>query len=110
MLGDFPVMVPKHPGRRAATPHEPCCVCGVRDARALVTAVLVTGDRVTLCGCHDLMHRRAGGQARSADELREKLGERRSMQRRASGVVDELAERLAAAFTTERRVGQRRTA
>jgi hypothetical protein len=105
----FASMAPKSRGRRSDTA-EGCSVCGLRDARALLPVVLVSGARLTLCGSHELMHRRAGGQARSIEELREALGERRSMQRRATGEGDELAERLSAAFTSERRVAERRSA
>jgi hypothetical protein len=45
---------------------------------------------------------------RNAKELRAALSDRRSSHRRATGEGDELAERLAAAFTRERRDGDRR--
>ncbi len=82
----------------------------MRDTRALVPAVLATGERVTLCGSHELMVRRSGAKARSVAELRDRFGERRSMQRRATGEIDELAANLTAAFTSERRTSDRRTA
>ncbi len=95
---------------------EPCVVCGMRDARGLVHVVLTGGAQVTLCGSHDLMHRRAGAGAVSAAELRAWFGERRATKRRADAAaaattgaeVDELAERLSAAFAPERRVSERR--
>ena len=79
----------------------------MRDARGLVEVELANG-RATLCGSHDLMHRRAGRKARTAAELRAAFAERRSTKRRADGGVDELAESLASAFTLERRVAERR--
>lgn len=89
-------------------PKTPCTVCGLRDARALVTVELAGGLQVSLCGSHELMHRRAGAAARSVSELRAAFGERRETHRRARGEVDELAERLSAAFTAERRTADRR--
>ena len=87
-----------------------CCVCGLSDARALVVVPLKGGLRVTLCGTHDLVHRRAGGRARSVAELKQACGERRSEHRRArpKGDHDELAQRLSDAFTKERRATERR--
>ena len=38
----------------------PCVVCDERDRRALVEAALPGGAVVSLCGTHELMHRRAG--------------------------------------------------
>jgi hypothetical protein len=83
-------------------------VCGMRDARALLSVALTGGARVTLCGTHELMHRREGAKATTSAELRAMYGERRGTQRRATGEVDELAERLSAAFTRERRTTERR--
>jgi hypothetical protein len=81
----------------------------MRDARALVMVDLLSGVRVTLCGTHDLMHRRAGARARSVTELKQAFGERRETDRRGyRGEVDELAMRLSYAFTTERRGAERR--
>ncbi len=81
----------------------------MRDARALVMVDLQSGVRVTLCGTHDLMHRRAGSRARSIAELKAAFGERRGADRRAyRGEVDELAMRLSAAFVKERRGTERR--
>jgi len=81
----------------------------MRDARALAAVVLAGGVKVTLCGSHELMHKRSGAACRSVAELREMFGERRAMQRRATGEVDELAASLTAAFTNERRSSDRRT-
>jgi hypothetical protein len=81
----------------------------MRDARALVMVDLKSGVRATLCGTHDLMHRRAGGRARSVAELRSLFKDRRGTDRRAfKGEVDELAARLDAAFMKERRGSERR--
>jgi hypothetical protein len=81
----------------------------MRDARALVMVDLQSGVRVTLCGTHDLMHRRAGAKARSVEELRAAFKDRRGTDRRAfKGEVDELAARLDAAFMKERRGSERR--
>jgi hypothetical protein len=86
-----------------------CCVCGASDARALIGVVLIGGYRATLCGSHALMHRRSSAQARSASQLREMLSDRRERcERRSSG--DELACALAAAFSGDRRVADRRLA
>ncbi len=86
-----------------------CCVCGASDARALEDIVLIGGARATLCGSHALMHRRSPTQARSAAQLRQLLGNRRSRaERRSSG--DELADALSAAFSGDRRIADRRLA
>lgn len=93
-----------------APPSGPCCVCGLRDARALLDVTLAGGATVALCGSHDLAHRRAGSMATSAAELKAMLGDRRRDDRRAHGFeeVDELAASLFAAFTSERRRVERR--
>ena len=87
-----------------------CCVCGLRDARALLQVPLAGGAAVVLCGSHDLAHRRAGSPATSAAELASLLGDRRRDDRRGYGFeeIDELAASLAAAFTSERRRVDRR--
>ncbi len=85
-----------------------CVVCGTRDARLLVMLELRGGEAATLCGSHALMHSRSGEASRTAAELRDALGERRNHVRRAEGEGDELAERLTAAFTRERRRTERR--
>jgi hypothetical protein len=89
-----------------------CCVCGEGDARALDEVVLIGGSRATLCGSHALMHRRSATQARSTSQLRAMLGERRGRSdRRSSGRdCDELAAALAAAFSGDQRVADRRLA
>jgi hypothetical protein len=87
-----------------------CCVCGASDARALVDVVLIGGARATLCGSHELMHRRSPAQARSAAQLREMLGDRRARSERRStgGECDDLAAALTAAFSGDQRVAERR--
>lgn len=86
-----------------------CAVCGMSDARALVGVDLPGGSKVTLCGSHELMHRRAGAAARSIAELRGAFSDRRETDRRGGrGEIDELAERLTAAFTSDRRGRDRR--
>jgi hypothetical protein len=86
-----------------------CCVCGASDARALEDIVLIGGSRATLCGSHALMHRRAPLQARTVAQLRQLLSERRGRrERRSSG--DDLADALAAAFSGDRRIADRRLA
>lgn len=95
--------------QRKDSPATCCAICGMRDARALLD-VSLGGTKVTLCGSHELMHRRAGGKAKSVAELRAMLSERRGTDRRGAPgeEVDELAARLTAAFTRERRVAERR--
>lgn len=94
---------------RNARGFGPCAICGLRDARALVMVDLTSGIRVTLCGSHELMHRRGGERARTVDELRAAFVEKRRNERRgARKHDDELAERLQAAFTRERRGTERR--
>jgi hypothetical protein len=85
-----------------------CVVCGVSDARLLVSVELDGGQSATLCGSHALVHSRSGAASRTVSELRHALGERRTHERRATGEGDELAERLTAAFTRERRGPERR--
>jgi hypothetical protein len=87
----------------------PCAVCGMNDARALVAVDLTGGERATLCGSHDLMHRRAGSPATSVAALRTLFANRRGTERRGTnGDVDELAEALSAAFCRDRRSSARR--
>ena len=74
----------------------------------LVMVELRGGAAAPLCGSHALMHGRMGEQCRTVTELRAALSERRSTDRRARGEGDELAERLTAAFTRERRAQERR--
>lgn len=82
-----------------------CAVCGDRDARALLATHLSGGEPVTVCGTHDLMHRRAERPARSLAELREMvMDRRRTPDRRGSHPeLDELGSQLARAFAPERR-------
>jgi hypothetical protein len=96
---------------------RPCCVCGLRDARALLDVELGgrpggrgAGARVVLCGSHDLAHKRLGAPATSDAELRALLADRRRDDRRDHGTeeIDELAASLASAFTRERRGAERR--
>lgn len=99
-------MIPKE---RNAPGIGPCAVCGLRDSRALVMVDLPSGIRVTLCGSHELMHRRSGQRSRSVAELKTAFVERRRVERRgARRHDDELAEKLQAAFTRERRTSERR--
>lgn len=87
----------------------PCGVCGMTDARALVAVDLAGGERITLCGSHDLMHRRAGSPASSLEALRTLFANRRGTERRGGkGEIDELAEALSAAFCRDRRSSTRR--
>jgi hypothetical protein len=74
----------------------------------LVIVELRGGAVATLCGSHALLHTRTGERATSVAELRAELRDRRARNRRAAGEGDELAERLASAFTKERRGGERR--
>ena len=84
-----------------------CCVCGTRDARALVDVELAGGARVTLCGSHELMHRRAPLAARSESELVALMRDRRGRRdRRTEG--DELGTALTAAFSRSQRSADRR--
>ena len=89
-----------------------CAVCGLCDVRALATLRLTGGAQVTVCGTHELMHRRIGGTVRTLEELRAKMKERRKPdERRESLPGDELGNELTAAFAGERRgAGQRRRA
>jgi len=94
----------------SSAPAEPgCCgVCGTRDARLLMMVELRGGAAATLCGSHALMHSRMGATATTIAELRQAVSDRRSYERRAVGEGDELAEKLAAAFTRDRRGRERR--
>ena len=89
-------------------PSSSCCVCGESDARALTTTTLRSGVLVTLCGSHELMHRRSAAPASSETELRDAFGERRETNRRGRADIDELAASLTAAFARDKRVGDRR--
>jgi hypothetical protein len=78
------------------------------DSRGLTSVDLSGGERVTLCGSHELMHRRDGSVSSTVFELRAAFGNRRGPDRRGHGEVDELAEKLSAAFRTNRRASDRR--
>jgi len=99
-------------GTSSETPSNadgPCAICGLGDARALVRVDLPGGAKATLCGSHDLMHRRAGAPATSLAELRGLFGDKRRTERRGGkGELDELAETLSAAFCRDRRSIARR--
>lgn len=94
----------------AGTRCPQCAVCETTDTRVLVMTELQSGAAVTLCGSHAVMLHRSKEVFRTADEVRVALAERRSTDRRAQGEGDELAERLTAAFTRERRTTDRRAA
>ena len=57
---------------------ESCAVCGVADARLLASTRLEDGMRVTVCGSHKIAHRKSERLARTIDELRAIIGERRA--------------------------------
>lgn len=96
-------------GAAQPTHASACVVCGMNDARALVSVELADGGDVLLCGSHELMYLRAGGIARTVEELRSAFAERRRSDRRSPNEDgDELAMRLSEAFTTERRHAERR--
>ena len=108
-------MIRKQRGRTATSSASspeakgPCAVCGMSDARGLVEVDLADEPCVTLCGTHELMHRRTGSCAQNVSELRDAFGDRRSTDRRGGpGEIDELAESLTSAFTRERRTAARR--
>src|SRR2546430_1462364 len=85
-----------------------CAVCGERDARALTSLRLAGGEPVVVCGTHELMHRRVGRTARSIEELRALVSERRRNVDRRAGNPDELAAALTHAFSPDRRETDRR--
>jgi hypothetical protein len=100
-LGDFHAMM--------RMPKGPCAVCGMSDARGLVEVDLTNTPSVTLCGSHELMHRRSGWAAKTVSELLAAFGNRRGTERRGGpGETDELAEKLSAAFLRDRRASSRR--
>ena len=94
--------------KKESIEHGACAVCGTRDARLLMMVELPGGAAATLCGSHALMHSRSNQPCRSVTELRAALADRRDTERRAQGEGDELAERLTAAFTNDRRSSERR--
>jgi hypothetical protein len=86
-----------------------CCVCETSDERTLVEVELEGGGRATLCGSHAIMHGRSNQEARSADDLRDLLRDRRARsERRHEG--DELGTALTTAFNSDRRTADRRRA
>jgi hypothetical protein len=109
-------MIRKQRGRTGTSSIEPsreakgpCAVCGMSDGRGLVEVDLAGEPCVTLCGSHELMHRRSGFRAQNVAELRAAFGDRRGTDRRGGpGELDELAETLTNAFTRERRTASRR--
>jgi len=98
----------KRASKKESVEHGACAVCGTRDARVLMMVELAGGAAATLCGSHALMHSRTTEPCRTVTELRAALAERRDTERRAQGEGDELAERLTAAFTRDRRASERR--
>lgn len=92
-------------------PMTSCAVCGEDDKRMLAIVQLRGGSEATLCGSHALMHARSKEDIRTADDLRRAFADRRSGTRRAAlSSGDELADKLQAAFTRERRAADRRSA
>jgi hypothetical protein len=90
-----------------------CCVCEASDKRSLVEVTLLGGARATLCGSHALMHRRSTVQARSIQQLRALLRNKRAGSERREGREDKrdaLGAALSAAFGRERRTLDRRGA
>lgn len=85
-----------------------CAVCGERDARALTTLRLAGGEPVVVCGTHELMHQRASRTARSIEELRTLVTERRRTADRRIANPDELAGALTQAFSPNRRESDER--
>jgi len=63
--------------RRTGVSEGACAVCGATDARTMAYTRLEDGTRITVCGSHKTAHRRAERMARSLDELRTMIGERR---------------------------------
>lgn len=88
-----------------------CVVCGTCDSRALCTTRLEGGQTVVVCGTHELMHRRGPRVARTVEELKGLVRERRRRaERRLQGNGDELGLQLSEAFAGPRRkaAGDRR--
>jgi hypothetical protein len=87
-----------------------CAVCGEDDKRMLAIVQLRGGLEACLCGSHALMHARSTDDLRTEDDLRRAFNDRRSGTRRTAAFSgDELADKLQAAFTRERRAADRRT-
>jgi hypothetical protein len=86
-----------------------CSICSWSDSRGLTKVRLADGTEVTVCGSHELMHRRAGTTYATLGEMRVQLTERRrARERRDSFMVDELAVNLVQSFSSERRAADRR--
>ena len=63
---------------RTSVAENPCCArCGAAAVRTLSTTTLEDGVCVTVCGAHKVEHRRAEQMARTVDELRLLLCDRR---------------------------------
>ena len=86
-----------------------CAVCGTSDTRALLTIRLAAGEEATVCGTHDLMHRRAAAPAKTLAQLVGMFSNRRSFERRRGPSDDTLADALSEAFVRDRRATPRRT-
>jgi hypothetical protein len=65
--------------RRSASEISACVVCGSTDGRSLSFTRLLEGERVTVCGSHKVAHRRSETIARTVEELRTLVGERRKL-------------------------------
>jgi hypothetical protein len=91
-----------------------CAVCGTRDQRVLSTILLAGGVTAVVCGSHELAFWRAVRRPTSVGELCQTVRERRERTERRRPArddvygADELAARLSAAFTGERRTGSDR--
>lgn len=57
---------------------EACVVCGASDARTLSFTRLEAGARVVVCGSHKMAHRNSERMARTVEELRVIVGDRRT--------------------------------
>lgn len=63
--------------RRGNGTTDSCTVCGTTDARVLASTRLLDGERVVVCGSHKVAHHRSERIAKSIEELRAIVGERR---------------------------------
>jgi hypothetical protein len=84
-----------------------CVVCGTRDSRVLSSTRLANGTVVTVCGSHELAHLRADAPAKTVEELRVMVGDRRTERERRTE-ADELALHLSLAFSGDRRASRER--
>jgi hypothetical protein len=88
-----------------------CAVCGLDDARALVTTSLAGGTNVIVCATHALIHRRGATVANTVAGLKAIAKDRRQrVDRRDRFPCDELAAQLTAGFVRDRREGRDRRA